>query len=634
MTVRLLSAALLICSALAQNVAAQQERQPVVLDPFNKPNAGSIETYGFAGAVLTLKVLGASQALLDRQVLVKLSNEQTSAVLWEMTGEKSQAIFYDVPVGSYDVEATTAGYLPSHQKLNVQRGLTKYQLEITIERDPTSMDVDVTQDLHMPRKLQKRVNRAVAELRSGNLERARKRLEPVYKSASSNGDVNLMLGFIALQQGKPDQAISYLTRATEIDPQNVRALTLLGYLYLKADDYANASKVLTRGVTADDQYWMAHYWLAETYLRQSELNEARKQAELAVATSKGTGLNAQVVLGEALARLGDVEGASQAFGKVLQIAPASGLAKQVRELMAQLEKRDRSDAQNAPIALENAAVSDSVISESEFTAAKWQPPGVDEVKLPTAPDVSCAGEQVIHEAGERVKQFVEDVNKFAAIEEISHEQLDKHGNPTARFKREFNYIASISENHSGVLTVDEDRRQRSDIGEFPGHIATRGLPTLALIFHPTIREDYEMLCEGLGQWQGQATWLVHFRQREDRPKRIKGYQIGTDLYPVALKGRAWISADRYQIVRIESELMQAVPEIQLLTDHEIVEYKEVPFPKKHESLWLPQTAELYFDLKHHHYYRRHSFDHFMLFSVESSDKVAVPGAEGKPGKLQ
>jgi hypothetical protein len=136
-----------------------------------------------------------------------------------------------------------------------------------------------------------------------------------------------------------------------------------------------------------------------------------------------------------------------------------------------------------------------------------------------------------------------------------------------------------------------------------------------------------MRCEGLGQWHGKPTWVVHFRQRENRPKSIKAYVIGPNMYPLALKGRAWIVADSFQIVRIESDIVSPMPEIQLRSDHETVEYGAVRFEKKKTTLWLPKSAELYFDLRHRHYHRTHSFDHFMLFAVDSTDKPAFPSKE-------
>jgi len=96
--------------------------------------------------------------------------------------------------------------------------------------------------------------------------------------------------------------------------------------------------------------------------------------------------------------------------------------------------------------------------------------------------------------------------------------------------------------------------------------------------------------------------------------------VNGSVYPVALKGRAWIKADSFQIVRMESELVSPAPEIHLATEHQIVDYGPVAFKKKKEDLWLPHSAELYFNFRNRRYYRRDSFDHFMLFAVDSAEK--------------
>jgi hypothetical protein len=139
-----------------------------------------------------------------------------------------------------------------------------------------------------------------------------------------------------------------------------------------------------------------------------------------------------------------------------------------------------------------------------------------------------------------------------------------------------------------------------------------------------MQKDFDLHCEGQAVWHGQATWLVHFRQRHDRPNRMHSYSFGGQAFPVDLKGRAWITADKFQIVRIEADMVKPMPEIQLLSEHQTVEYGPVPFPKKNTTLWLPKTAEIYFDFRKHRYYRRHAFDHFMLFSVDTGEKRKEP----------
>jgi hypothetical protein len=180
------------------------------------------------------------------------------------------------------------------------------------------------------------------------------------------------------------------------------------------------------------------------------------------------------------------------------------------------------------------------------------------------------------------------------------------------------------------LEVKEYRSERSGLDDLPDHIVSNGFISLALVFHPAMRDNFQLVCEGLGDWHGQATWLVHFRQRPDRPNRFHSYVVNGTTYPVPLKGRAWIKADKFQIVHMESELVDPAPAIHLLAEHQIVDYGPVPFEKKKEELWLPRSAELYFNLRNRCYFRRHSFDHFMLFSVDAAEKRNEPRESLQP----
>ena len=191
---------------------------------------------------------------------------------------------------------------------------------------------------------------------------------------------------------------------------------------------------------------------------------------------------------------------------------------------------------------------------------------------------------------------------------------------------------STSENRPGYLSVEEIRTDKLLPNGYPDDIETSGFAALALVFHPDVRDNFEMSCEGLSDLHGQPSWLVHFRQRDDRPNTTESYNIGNRSYLVKLKGRAWITADKFQIARIEAEMAAPIPEIQLLSEHQIVEYGPIPFARKNTTLWLPKTAEIYSDFRRHRYYRRHSFDHYMLYSVDSTEKRNEPVSqpENKP----
>ena len=155
---------------------------------------------------------------------------------------------------------------------------------------------------------------------------------------------------------------------------------------------------------------------------------------------------------------------------------------------------------------------------------------------------------------------------------------------------------------------------------------------LAVAFHPAFRDDFEMQCEGLGDWNGQAAWLVHFRQKDNKPSRLRTYVVNKNNYPVSLKGRAWIGADNLQILHLETDLVKPVPEIHLMTEHTSVSYGPVQFKNGGGTdLWLPKSAELYVHFGKRRFYRSANFDHFMLFATGAAEKVKLPPAESNPG---
>jgi len=240
---------------------------------------------------------------------------------------------------------------------------------------------------------------------------------------------------------------------------------------------------------------------------------------------------------------------------------------------------------------------------------------------------SCAVDDVVSQAGQQLITLISDVDRFAATESLTHESIGRTGLASAPEKRKFAYVVSIQEVQHGYLNVEEYRNGSGGAtADFPDGVATNGLPALVLIFHPYNAKNFEMTCEGLARWNGGLAWQVHFKQRADKPNTIKRYRIGADgpSFPVALKGRAWISADNYQIVRLETDLVAPVPQIRLVADHTAIEYGPVKFTKANVNMWLPQSAEVYYDWKGRRIHRRHSFSDYMLFGVEDKQKISVP----------
>lgn len=582
------------------------------------------------GTPLFVNVFGENaKNRLDRQSLVKLTNETVQSISWQTTAENSQAAFGDVPFGHYDIEVSAVGYLSAHKELQVMTATVPITVDVTLQKDPQALNLDVA-DAALPPKARKETKHAISALKSGKWNDATRHLDAAQKIAPQNADLNFLLGFAYYQKKDLEGATHFLTTATNLTPDNAQALTLLGRISIQQENYGRAISNLEKAIVANSDYWVAHDLLAASYLKERKYAAARDEAQTAIFKSKGNSPASQLVLGQALINLGQRQDGLKALQDFLVSQPKGPTAEQVKTLIAQVETptRPNESTQTSVSASSSLPGIDPMIAAAEptFSVKPWQPPSIDEHKPAVASGVACPLENVVQMASQRVQELVGDISRIAAIEHLVHEQLDEMGDPTTRETRTFNYVASISESTPGFVAVDEYRQAHLGLADFPDHIASSGFAALALVFHPSLRDNYEMVCEGLGEWRGQPTWLVHFRQRDDRPARMHDYKVGNQVYSIKLKGRAWITADKFQIVRIESELVNPIPQIRLSGEHQVVEYGPVPFSKKKLQLWLPTSAEIYLDFRRHRYYRKHSFDHYMLFSVDAREDHKDPGA--------
>ena len=565
---------------------------------------------------------------LDRSARIDLTNLANHLGVFQIPPAHEQAVFTNVVRGKYNLEVNAVGYLSTHEEINVLSPLTQ-ELDIVLKRDPYAVALNEASGL-MPAKAKKEAKRAVSLLKSDQLAEARKHLETAYKLAPSNADLNFLLGYLYFQEKDYGHAGTYLGTAASISPNSAPTLSLLGRTNLLCNNLPAARSALEQAILADDEDWLPHNLLAAIYLDEKEYGKARDEAQIAITKGtkygKSTSATAAVVLGQALIGLGKKDEGIQQLEAFLKESPQNPMVYQVRTMITNLQKSDSNTTAGASVGsgiITSGADLVAALPKPALSMQTWRPPDVDDVKPTVTPEVACPSTQVLAEARKRVQELVQDITRLAADENLFHQSLDSIGLAANAETRKYNYVAAISP-RPGAVSIDEYRSEKSAQGGSPGSISTSGFAMLALVFHPDMQADFDFDCEGQGQWRGLPSWLVHFRQRQDRPNRIQDYNVGGESYRVDLKGRAWISADTFQILRIDADLVKPIRELQLLSEHQTVEYGPVPFAKKNTSVWLPKNAEIYLDLRKHRYYRRHSFDHYMLFDVGTTEDVKMP----------
>ena len=254
----------------------------------------------------------------------------------------------------------------------------------------------------------------------------------------------------------------------------------------------------------------------------------------------------------------------------------------------------------------------------------WAPPDIDLVVPPAQKDVPCPLPKLLQEASSRVQELGDNLQQFSAKERIEHVEIGKNGKPHSSAAGVVNYVAEIRHDDAEHTFVQEYRSGESAGQLSTAKLADTGTAAFALIFHPRHIDEFAVECEGMTDLNARPVWQVHFAQRPDRINDFHSFRVGNVTYRVKLKGRAWIAADNYEVVRLETDLIEPIKPIDLQVEHMIIDYAPVEFRKRNLQLWLPESSSLFVDYHGHRYERRHNFSDFQLFWVETEQKVKAP----------
>jgi tetratricopeptide (TPR) repeat protein len=108
----------------------------------------------------------------------------------------------------------------------------------------------------------------------------------IYLSGCSGVGTDVLAGRNALQTGRPNDAVGYLKRAADLQPNyqtpyrvRVGVLSLLGRAYYESGRDDEALQALERAVSLDQDDPLAHLYLGLTLLRKGDNARGRKEVE-------------------------------------------------------------------------------------------------------------------------------------------------------------------------------------------------------------------------------------------------------------------------------------------------------------------------------------------------------------------
>jgi tetratricopeptide (TPR) repeat protein len=585
-------------------------------------------------STITVSVRGSDGSPSDIQAAVSLYDFGNGSPVDVATPRAGLAVFRNLPPSHYSVEVTAPGYQTVTQPVDLPMGGLSEQILITLTPQSTTHASSTSSVPVLAPGAVKELGRVLEDLRNGNNAAAKKRLERVSRTAPSYPDVNYLWGAYYAQVQDQAHAREYWQKALQEDPRHVFALAALAQVASNDGELATAIGYLERAVDAQPSSWSYQQRLAAAYMQHHDLDKAEKCAIRATELGKEHAADSQLILAQISAKRNDREHAIAALEAYLAAAPTSPRAPQVRQWISKFrEPAPASAAAGAlpadvpVISLPLATGNTNLRAADLVPPPKWLPADVDDNMPPVDPSVACPVDKIRQETGERIREFIGSVNRVSATEYLDNEVIGDSGLPKRRDSRRYNYIVTVSRKTPQSVNFEEYRNGSTALDDFPEHIASVGLPAMVLVFDPTFRDDYAISCEGVSRSHAGPsgrTWQIHFRQRPDRPSRIRGYEVAGVFYPLPLRGRAWIATDSFQVAGLETDIIAPIPAIRLKLEHTFIEYAPVKFSKNNQELWLPYSAEVFFDFNGHRMHRRHYFRNYMLFSVDATQKISDP----------
>ncbi len=481
-------------------------------------------------------------------------------------------------------------------------------------------------------KAQKEVQHALQDLQQGKIPSAQKHVEKALQLAPGNPYVQYVMGMTYFLSNQLDQAKPYLERSVSIDPKEPAALMALGALRFQQGEDQAAIQVLTKAVQLDGTSWKAEWYLACSYLRQKQFEESRVHAEQALKLGKEKARLAEIILGEAQANLGQSEKAAATFETFARENPQNPNAQDALRWADMLRHPPTPRPKPTGGTVGNVSDASDVLSMGlplpppvEVPPRDWAPPDVDAEKPFVIPGATCPLAEILKTAETNALTLVTTLQEFSATEDFQAIEEKKSGALERPASKTFNYYVFIEQPSPGLVQVREVRDDTEGADALLGRVADAGAPSLALVFHPAFQKDFDWKCEGMGKWNDRSAWIVHFTQDTSRTTSgLTRFGTTSKSYSLPLKGRAWLSENGGQVLRLETDLVEPVASLDLRRVHFAIDYKLVSFNTHKTELWLPENVDTYIQYRGHFLHHYHHYSNFKLFWVGATQKIGDP----------
>ena len=453
-------------------------------------------------------------------------------------------------------------------------------------------------------------------------------------------------GCTSLRKNKDADATKHLRNAVGQAPKYAMAWVTLGQVLEREQLNDEARRACLQASTVEATYVPAHLCLANMAARDRTWDEVLRLSSRAIELDPSNNALAYELRAAALLNLHQWEGAEksalraveldtknldprthfvlaqvyEAEGKstreILQLREYLHYAQNSADIAAVRQALARLETPGAPVS----ALVQTVLDSGKVPGSRWAPADIDEF-IPPVLSAACPLAGVLEKTSRRAEDLIDDLERFSANERIELTDTSKDGKKRTSTSREADYVAQISRGSHGYPHVEE---YRSSLPDGQAAVLDSGIAAFALIFHPTHIANFAFRCEGQTELRGMSVWQLHFEENPDPEKAFTAIRVGRSVFLPRFKGRAWVATNGGEVLRVETDLLSPIPQVDLQLEHMIIDYAPVEFNKGQARLWLPESTTVYLAYRGHHYERTHRFSQFQLFQVDEIETVKAP----------
>lgn len=597
----------------------------VPLNAQRPPSTSNLPNSQQSALTVNVSVRDSRGMPLENAAMVRLYSTAETFNMRTATQEASTAVFHNVQQGEYEVEITCMGFKTTKEHVSVIGFGGAVHTYIYIEREEEAgTNHKPPSGIVLSPKLQNELEKGLEAMRRREYEKAKEHFLKATQIGPTSSDAAYLLGTAELGLQQKDLAEKEFEAALKIEPSHERALMGLGELDLQAGNNAGAIAALEKAYQANGASWRTHFLLAMAYAKSGQLAEGEKHAEKAVGLAQEKSAQAMYLLGEIQDAEKHREVARKTWQLIIECYPNDPVAVQAKQKLARTaervtEVREVNSSESLPLPM--------VPTTALMPAAEqpWAPPDVDSREYIVANDAPCQVDEVLAQGMRRMKAQIGNFEKFAATERIEHQEIDRYGVPGPARTRSFSYIVFVHELKPDSLYLDEDRSAEHGDANFPTSLATTGLNGLGIgVLLRYYRNQLEFRCEGLVKVREQAAWQIHFEEKKNVKDSLRLWSKDGRIYNVPLRGKIWLSASTYDMVRVETDLKEPVENLELKRDHLLIDYGPVSFEGGTTTLWLPWSAEMYMEVHGRRYHHRHLLSDYLLFKVDTPNRINQP----------